>query len=192
MSDSNDTQQTNDTSEQNFANLRAQHEAAQRENVFLRAGVDVDTSRGKLLMKGYEGPLDVDAIKAYRTEVFGEPTPETPPPADPPADQAQGQQADQTDPYATEVAGQQAMRDSLAQGQPGAVDMEPPDKNTYDDAMEHFHEDRRKGVNLEGAQLAAIDRVIVAGAEGRDDVIHDPVEWEQRKAEAGHQPAKMG
>lgn len=188
MSDPNDTQQT-DTSEQNFAALRAQHEAAQRENVFLRAGIDVDTAQGKLLMKGYEGPLEVDAIKAYRDEVF--PAPSAPAPAtsgqqEPPAPAAN------PDPYATEVAGQQAMRDALAgAGGTGALVEEPADKNTYDDAFEHFHQDRRAGVPQERAQLAAIDRVIAAAANGKTDVLLDPEEWERQKAEAGHKPRQM-
>lgn len=192
MSDPNDTQNPDDTSAENLAAMRGKNEALERELAFTKAGIDTESPQGKVLMETFKGKLDVDAIKAYRTEIFGEPATTTPPPADQNATPAEGQQAtDQADPFATEVAGQQAMRDALAQGMPGQTETEPPTKNTYDDALEHFHDDRKQGVALERAQLAAIDRVVVAGAEGREDVIHDPVEWERQQAEAGHRPKQM-
>ena len=188
MSDSSDTQ--TDTSDQNFAALRAQHEAAQRENVFLRAGIDVDTAQGKLLMKGYEGPVEVDAIKAYRDEVFpAAPAPAQPAPTS--GDEPPAQAPANTDPYANETAGQQAVRDALAGASGPGQQQQAPDVDTLDDAFENYHKERRSGVPLERAQLGVIDRVIVAAAEGKTDVLFDQAEWDRQKAEAGHKPRQM-
>ena len=44
-----------------------------RENAFLKAGVDVSTKAGELMMEGYDGELTADAIKAFAAEVgFGQ------------------------------------------------------------------------------------------------------------------------
>lgn len=46
-----------------------------RENAFLKAGVDVSTKAGELMMKGYDGELTADAIKAFAAEVgIGQPS----------------------------------------------------------------------------------------------------------------------
>ena len=63
-------------------------ENLRRENAFLKAGVDADSPIGKLFTRGYDGELDVEAIKTAWTEIRpGEPTPPpttetTPPPTD--------------------------------------------------------------------------------------------------------------
>jgi hypothetical protein len=57
-------------------------EALQRENAFLKAGIDLDAPMSEYFIKGYDGDLDADAIKAEAAKVgvLGgdgpEPTPE--------------------------------------------------------------------------------------------------------------------
>ena len=188
MSDSTDPTNPDDTSAENFAALRATNDATKRENAFLRAGVDVDSPQGKLLMKGYEGALEVDAIKAYRDEIFPAATPAAEPAADPTPDPAPD-----PDPYAQETAGAQAMRDALAgQGAPGQIDTDPPAKNKVDETYEAYYADRRNGVPQDRATLGAIDRFIVAAAEGNTDVLLDPADWDRQKAAAGHTPRGGG
>lgn len=46
---------------------------AQRELAFVKAGVDTDSPLGKVLMKGYDGKDDVDAIKAAWAELNPQP-----------------------------------------------------------------------------------------------------------------------
>lgn len=50
-----------------------------RENAFLRAGVDSESEIGRYFTRGYDGELDVDAIKAAWSKVAPS-TPTTPPP----------------------------------------------------------------------------------------------------------------
>jgi len=59
---------------------QAQAEAAalKRENLFLKAGVDVDSKVGKLLLKAYEGD-DIEELKAEYAELVGTPASNTPP-----------------------------------------------------------------------------------------------------------------
>ena len=47
----------------------AEAEAARREIAFMKAGVDTDSKLGKLLMRTYEGELDVEAIQAEAREI---------------------------------------------------------------------------------------------------------------------------
>lgn len=186
MSDPNDNQNPDDTSAENFAALRGQNDQLQRELAFAKAGIDTESKQGKVLMQTFDGKLDADAIRAYRDELFGASTPTTPEPAADPA--AGGEQNDpaNADPYAQDVASQQAMRDALAAGQPGQAQQEPPQGNVYDEAAKAFHADRKSGVPQERAAFGAIDRVISAAAEGNADVLLDPYDWERQKAEAGH------
>ena len=45
-----------------------QAKAAQRENAFLKAGIDPSDPKAKYFVLGYDGPLEVDAIKAEAVE----------------------------------------------------------------------------------------------------------------------------
>lgn len=60
--------------------LEAQLEATNRLNAVLQAGIDVTSPLGKLFVKGYDGPAEVEAIKAAAAEagVLSQPAP-TPP-----------------------------------------------------------------------------------------------------------------
>lgn len=60
------------------------HDAVVKENVFLRAGVDLDSPLGKLLFDGYQGDVTPDAVKTAAAEVgalkaVAPPAPEAPP-----------------------------------------------------------------------------------------------------------------
>lgn len=52
--------------------------ALQREVAFLKAGVDASTPLGGLFVKGYDGELDVDAIKAAYGQIVPQQPPVTP------------------------------------------------------------------------------------------------------------------
>jgi hypothetical protein len=58
----------------------ADAQAAQREVVFLRAGVDLDSKPGQLVAKAYDGELDAEAIKVFAADIPGALRGETPPP----------------------------------------------------------------------------------------------------------------
>jgi hypothetical protein len=47
---------------------KAEAEAAKREVAFLRAGIDPEDTRLKYFVKGYDGPLEVEAIRSAAVE----------------------------------------------------------------------------------------------------------------------------
>jgi hypothetical protein len=70
---------------------KAEAEAAKRENAFLRAGIDPEDTRLKYFVKGYDGPLEVSAIRTAAVEANFIAAPQQP--SDPAVDQArEGQQ----------------------------------------------------------------------------------------------------
>ena len=73
----------------------AEAEQLRREVAFLRAGVDADSPLGQVFQKGYDGELDVEAIKTAWSAIAPAATPppssETPPPPEAtPTNDAQG------------------------------------------------------------------------------------------------------
>lgn len=57
--------------------VAAERDAAQRELAFLKAGVDTESPLGKLVLAGYDGPLEADKIKEFHASV-APPPPEQP------------------------------------------------------------------------------------------------------------------
>lgn len=55
---------------------RAERDEAKRELAFIKAGIDTDSKLGALIMRGYDGELTVDAIKAYASELGAVQAPE--------------------------------------------------------------------------------------------------------------------
>lgn len=167
----------------NIANLRkmakdgksAIERAAEleRENLFLRAGVKLDTKLGKMLFQTFTGD-SIDALVAEATEIgllTGDKPPASTPTSNAPAGDDDDDQQMRRD--------QQRQRQTLTGGTPGGqVSTETP--HPVDDAYKGFHDDRAKGVRLENAQLAVIDKVLVAAGKGDKRVIFDQAAWDQQ------------
>jgi hypothetical protein len=134
-----------------------------RENLFLRAGVDLDNKVGQMLFKTWEGDT-IDALKAEANElgVIAGPRPA----------------------YSPEETSQQQFRQTMT-GPPPA--MTPPAEAPHptETAVSQFHADRKKGVPMETAQLAAFDRIFSAAASGDKRAIFDPVAYQQEAANYG-------
>lgn len=137
------------------AKAQADLAAAQREIMFLRAGVDPTTKAGALLFKAWEGD-DVEALKAEAAELG--------------IIQASNQQT--SDANAGDRS-QQDFRRNLNNGTPPAA-YEPPSKDPMQSALETFHEAVRNGVPTDRARLAAFDEVFTAAVAGDERVIFDP------------------
>lgn len=60
----------------------AEAQAAQRENAFLRAGVDLDSKAGSLVAKAYDGELDTEAIRTFASDIPGALRGQAPPPTE--------------------------------------------------------------------------------------------------------------
>ena len=121
--------------------------------LFAKAGIDTDSKLGSMLFKTWEGD-DLDALKAEAEELG----------------MFQTSQRGAT----AEDAQQQQFRSTLATGQsPDAYQEVTPDPT--DDALINFQRDLKAGVPRDVAQLAAIDRVLVAGVNGDPRVIYKPV-----------------
>jgi peptidoglycan hydrolase-like protein with peptidoglycan-binding domain len=57
----------------------AERDAAKRELMLMKAGIDLETPHGRLFAKGYDGEITVEAVKAAATD-YGLLTPTTPEP----------------------------------------------------------------------------------------------------------------
>ena len=173
MSDVNDNYETDEHESQgpDIRSLRKRAEQAReleaevaqlrRENLFARVGIDTDSKVGKMLFRTWEGD-NVDELRAEAEELglLGRPEPSRQAPP-------------------IEEQTQQNFRRDLSTGDAfAAVEAETPDP--IDDAYENFYVDRRRGVPLEEAQLAAIDRVLVAASNGDERVLFNQNDWSQR------------
>lgn len=139
------------------AGKQAQQEAAElkRQLMFAKAGIDYETNKlGSLLYKTWEG----DSVESLLQE-------------------AEDLGLGQRNPVSNdEYAEQASFRRNLAAGAPSGA-FEPESRDPRDEAMEQFHEDRRRGVTRENAALAAFDRIFTAAAAGDQRVIFDPNNW---------------
>lgn len=140
------------------AGKAAQQEAAElrRQLMFARAGIDFESNKlGSLLYKTWEGDNVDDLINEAADLGLIQTY----------ADDHQDMYAEQAD-----------FRRNLAAGAPSGA-YEPESRDPRDEAMEQFHEDRRRGVTRENAALAAFDRIFTAAAAGDQRVIFDPNNW---------------
>ncbi len=173
MSDTNNNYETDEQNEQgpDIRSLRRRAEQAReleaevaqlrRENLFAKAGIDTDSKVGKMLFRTWEGEnLDELRAEAEDLGLLNRPN--------------QGRQAPPV-----EEQSQQNFRRDLSTGDAfAAAEVETVDP--IDDAYENFYVDRKRGVPLEEAQLAAIDRVLVAASNGDQRVIFNQNDWAQR------------
>lgn len=174
MSDVNDNYESDEQEDQgpDIRSLRRRADQARelegqvaqlkRENLFAKAGIDTDSKIGKMLFRTWEGDnLDELRSEAEELGLLGA---------------SQGQQ--RVAPPIEEQT-QQNFRRDLSTGDAFAA-VETPTADPIDDAYENFYVDRKRGVPLEEAQLAAIDRVLVAASNGDDRVLFNQNDWAQR------------
>jgi hypothetical protein len=72
---------------------KAEAEGLRRDLAFAKAGIDIDTPKGKMFAKSYEGDLSAADIKAGFEDIFGAPTAEAPTPAADDTDEAARREA---------------------------------------------------------------------------------------------------
>lgn len=151
------------------AGKKAQDELAQmkRELMFAKAGIDTGSKIGALLFKTWEGD-DVDALKSEATDlgILGAPAPVE---AEVPA----------------EEKSQQEFRQSFNRGAPAAA-AELPEQDPYDEAHQLFADARQRGVPMDDAGLAAIDRILVAASSGDKRAIFNTNDWVAERNQIGH------
>ena len=149
----------------------------ERENLFLRAGINLDTKLGKMLFKTFDGD-SLDDLKAEATEIgllTGNTNPaRTTAPGAPTDDAGDGDDDDQQ-----MRRDQQRNRQTITGGSAGGQ-QSTDTPHPIDAAYKDFHEDRAKGVRLETAQLAVIDKVLVAAGKGDKRVIFNQREWDDQ------------
>jgi ribosomal protein L12E/L44/L45/RPP1/RPP2 len=145
-----------------------ENEQLRKELLFARAGIDTETKLGKLLFRTFEG-TDVNELKTEAAELGIAPASSTPPPA------ARGAQDDEQD--------QADFRRTFSGGD--APDGRDEGPHPLDDALGNFYADVKRGTPRESAALAAIDRILVAGANGDKRVIFDPRAFSQEAAQSG-------
>lgn len=160
-----------EASRKEIKNLReaaAEGRLLKKENVFLRAGIDLSNKPAQGLFKSYDGELTVEAVQAEAKE-WGL--------LDKPAPAADGPSADDLE--------QQRFRDGAAQGT--AAGSEPAPKGMRRaDVLPDFWKDQGEGVPLEQAQLAAIDKFVSGAAEGNTEFLFDEGAWIAERAQMGH------
>jgi len=140
-----------------------------REMAFMRAGIDTSSKPAQALIASYDGELDADAIKAEAAD-WGLIKGEAPP----------VKQYDENSPERQ----QQEIREQTS-GQPAPVPP-PPEVNGMDKAISGYHDNRKKGMGAETAQVQAFGEVIRAAAAGDQSTIFDPKAWAAEQERAGH------
>jgi hypothetical protein len=150
--------------------LRQENAAKDREIAMLRAGVDDSSPIGKMFVKGYDGEVDPEKIRAAWAEVAPPataPTPETPAPEPTPVQPADG-------PTEAEAAAA-AARSALAAGStpPG----EEPQPDPWAKGFAERQEVLARGGTVDAADARVWDNVFNAAAVGDERVLHNQGRW---------------
>lgn len=150
---------------------------AARENLFLRAKVDLDSPLGAMFMRGYDGELTVDAVKAAWAEI-----PQVPAPV---ANAAEQQQA--TDAAAQAAAEEQARaQQDAARRSIGTAPTEPPAEkvaNPLEAGYQGFHQNLADGMSRDRAAKPVFEQIIGAAANGDERFIFNG--WTSEELEEG-------
>jgi len=132
---------------------RAELEAMKRQMAFVKAGVDIDTKLGQMLLKTYDGELDTEAIKAEATEVGAIKSAVAPPePEGPVVDENETRE-----------------RQDLASNAGTPSSLESADPHTA--ALRNFEESRANGRTREDSAGAAYFEIIKAAQAGDKRVL---------------------
>jgi hypothetical protein len=152
----NDMKQLRDAANRSKANAEAAN-AAQRENAFLKAGVDTDSNLGKLAMSGYEGEMNTEAIKAFMGSLgpaAGESTA---------TEVVIGEEERQS----TEI------RTGLGTGVAPPTNTPPVTESPYDVGLREFQAAKAEGRTAEEASAFFFDNVFNAAVKGDKRVLID-------------------
>jgi hypothetical protein len=133
----------------------AERDAAKRELAFLKAGVNPDSAVGKLFVKGYDGELDVEKIKAAAAEIPGLITEAAP---------AEGELTPEQEAAAKAEAEQTTARQQLASGNANAGTI--PDRDPRELAVEAVQKARQAGLSEENALSAGLNELVGAAMAG--------------------------
>lgn len=172
MADDDVTQDDQDEAQpredKNLKHLReraAEADAAKRELLFVKAGIDTDSRIGKLALAGYDGDLTVEAVKAFGQEIgaIGA-APSTP-------------AVDITDDERALAQDRQVL--AGARTDPAEDQGEHPALL----GVREFHAAVQRGVPRDNAAGHFFDRVFDAAAKGDQRVLYDP---DRFKAEMGY------
>lgn len=135
-----------------------------RENAMLRAGVDLESPVGKLFAKGYDGELDVEAVKAEWSTLGGTPAPAAPGvivPGQEPAPVNDG-------PTAAELEQQRLSGALLTEATPPGGE---PSPDPWDSAYQEFNAPERRTQPADRRSAAALQHVINAANAGDPRVV---------------------
>lgn len=136
---------------------------AKREIAFLRGGVDPDSPLGKLFVKGYDGDLTPDAVReAWST--LQPPAPEPPAVDDGPSE--------------AEAAMEEA-RTALTSG--GVPPGEEPEADPRVAMIDAYNDARSKNQTQDRAQMAGLQVLVNAAANGDERAIYDRDRWKREK-----------
>jgi hypothetical protein len=173
-------------------NSRANAEKAallEKENAFLRAGIDTESKPAKALIQSYDGDLAPDAIRKEAADwglvkPAGEPAPEGGEQGGASSDTGDTPNAD--DEAARQAAAQQQDMRNKLQGSGAAPPPETPAKGGIDQAKDDFLEARKSGMPMDKSLGLAVNNAIAAGIAGDKQAAFDADDWEARKAAEGH------
>lgn len=150
-------------------------EDLRRQNAMLMAGVDMTHPTAPYFMKGYDGELKVDDIKAEWEKIAGTQAstqganPPGQPPATPPAPPANEDGSDPT--VVAQLQDLQHQRQQLGTG--GVAPGEEPSPDPQDKMLADYHVNRARGLNRNQSAALAIDGLIGAAVAGDPRVVSD-------------------
>lgn len=149
---------------------RAENDQVRRENMFLRAGVDIESPLGQLFAKGYDGELDMEVVKASWAELApgnAHSEPPTPPTAQAGEELSPEQMAQQA-----ELTRQRAALNSEAVA-PG----EEPTPDPRIDMVKTYQTMKKEGKTDVASMRAGFQRLFDAAAAGDDRALFDRDRW---------------
>lgn len=138
----------------------------EKENAFLRAGVDLTDKMAQRLFAAYSGDMTVEAIKAEAEDWGIAQAAAAAAPPDP-------------------TTGQQEARQRLAGGQ-AAGGQAPPPADPVDALWKGYAEDRRRGIPKEQAQMNGMAHVLAAASNGQKPFLFDEEAWLSERGMAGY------
>jgi len=132
-----------------------------REMAFLKAGIDTDSKIGGMLLKTYEGELDVEAIRAEAGAIPGFLT------------ENQVVDVDETDTTSQENLDLQNLRDNMSTGDAPTGEQ----VNAQDLAMQEFSEAIKSGASRKDSAAAYFGTLLTEAANGNQSAIFDQAGW---------------
>lgn len=155
--------------ESQLAEMREQTDLAAvtaRENVMLKAGVDVETALGQMFTRAYDGELTVEAVRAQASEI-GALTPTSPVP----------------DPQITadETA---AGRERAALGADAGPAGQLSDTDPVQTAWQQRDADLKRGMPRDAAAAGVLGAMIAAANNGDTRYAYNPETWKHQQDEA--------